>query len=233
MAEVGTNIVPPQGQPCNNYRVDLTATGFAICKCGFPRDAHITKEENKAAQALRNLKMKNSQRINVNDVDWSNGEGKACKNYRVDVNAENFGDCVCGFPKDAHVDRGENNAAKALKKLRSTQSAKDNFRPRTGKPCNNYKVDLNAENFGDCLCGFPKEAHIQKEENNAAKLLKKLKEKNELKHQMDDLKAEGRSEEAEELRKAAEAAKKKKTTALANVDSAATPAKSGGCCVIS
>lgn len=37
---------------------------------------------------------------------------------RVDVSAERFGDCKCGFPKDAHVEKDMNNAAKALKKVR-------------------------------------------------------------------------------------------------------------------
>ena len=28
------------------------------------------------------------------------------------------------------------------------------------KPCENYKVDMAAANFGDCRCGFPKKDHV-------------------------------------------------------------------------
>lgn len=220
-----------QAGPCNVYRVDLTATGFAICKCGYPRDAHVEKQENRASMALKNLQKKNVR----NESGFSNGEGKPCKVYRVDVSAANFGDCKCGFPKDAHVEKDMNNAAKALKKLRSTQSAKDNFRPRTGKPCNNYKVDMTAEVFGTCLCGFAKEDHIEKEENHAAQALRKLKEKNALVNKANDLKAEGADDEAEKiLSKLEKKAEKKGPSNTTGSSSGAIQDKaSSGCCTIS
>lgn len=80
--------------------------------------------------------------------------------------------------------------------MRSTQSARDNFRPRTGKPCDDYKVDTKAEVFGNCLCGFPKDAHVEKEENHAAQALREMKEKNKKKNEVKDLRAAGRDEEA-------------------------------------
>lgn len=83
MAETeSTTVVPPTGGgsgPCNEYRVDLTATGFAICKCGYPRDAHVKKAENRASVALKELQKKNAS---SGDAKYSNGAGKPCKEYR-------------------------------------------------------------------------------------------------------------------------------------------------------
>ena len=81
MAETeSTTVVPPTGGggACQEYRVDLTATGFAICKCGYPRDAHVQKQENRASMALKALHKKNVR----NEDQYSNGEGKPCSLYR-------------------------------------------------------------------------------------------------------------------------------------------------------
>lgn len=229
MAETESSTVAPIGGgagPCQNYRVDLTATGFAICKCGYPRDAHGEKQENRASQVLSNFRK--TQTSAGGGDSLSNGSGKPCKLYRIDVTAQRFGDCKCGFPKDAHVEKDMNNAAKALKKLRSTQSAKDNFRARTGKPCDNYKVDTTAENFGTCLCGFPKDDHVEKEKNPALKAKEELEKRNEERKRIEDMKAMGIEPELEKAEKKAAA----KTTPKNTSGSADKPA-SGGCCTIS
>ena len=49
------------------------------------------------------------------------------------------------------------------------------------------------------MCGFPKDDHVEKEENHAAQALRKLKEKNELINKAKDLKAEGADEEAQKI----------------------------------
>ena len=132
---------------------------------------------------------------------------KACTDYRVDMTAKAFGDCVCGFPKAAHslngAPTGSRNrcntapgggvSAVAAARSRCISAAGTASTPapaacinRTGRAvtvsaanqpsfspsvpatngdegsvaCSDYKIDVTAARFGDCLhCGRPKLEH--------------------------------------------------------------------------
>ncbi|GBG25116.1 Hypothetical Protein FCC1311_013342 [Hondaea fermentalgiana] len=156
--------------PCKNYRVDTTADKFGTCKCGWDKTAHETKGENKAAQALSRLRSGKG-----NDGAFSSGDGP-CQNFRVDVTADKFGMCKCGYHQSEHKEKADNPARRALQSLRSTSSSK----PMTpdGKPCHNYVADVKADRFGMCVCGFHKSEHGEKQEDAAAAMLRNLHERN-------------------------------------------------------
>lgn len=86
--------------------------------------------------------------------------------------AAEFGQCRCGFPKQAHLAEGENKAAAALRELRqSTQKVPDLTSEKVefqqAEPCSMYTIDTTAM-FGQCVCGHPKDKHFAKAENKAA-----------------------------------------------------------------
>jgi hypothetical protein len=99
----------------------------------------------------------------------------ACANYQADVLAVDFGQCKCGYPKQAHVIASENKAAAAKRALRS--STRDVPKLQC-EPCSEYVVDVSASTFGHCYCGHPKEAHLCKSENPAEAALRVMKENN-------------------------------------------------------
>mmetsp|Transcript_7352 Transcript_7352/g.9321 ORF Transcript_7352/g.9321 Transcript_7352/m.9321 type:complete len:233 (-) Transcript_7352:624-1322(-) len=216
-----TSFLDKDPAPCKNFRIDTTKT-FGHCKCGWMKADHEEKEMNKAAQALQNLRQKSSKWEPVDNV---NGAGP-CLNYRVDTAAEEFGTCKCGYKQADHKEKLENKASMALKSLKS-KNASRNSRIKGSKACDNYRVDTAAENFGDCLCGFPKGAHVEKGENAGARALRLLKEKNEAKNRQADLKAQGIALEE------AAAAKSKASAPTSATETHTAQEKSPGCCVIS
>uniref|UniRef100_A0A7S0QA62 Uncharacterized protein n=1 Tax=Coccolithus braarudii TaxID=221442 RepID=A0A7S0QA62_9EUKA len=81
-----------------------------------------------------------------------------CNRYRVNVSAENFGDCLCGWPKANHSEvafRSENAKGKRVDsfELRSKMEKKEK------QACEEYRVNMAATNFGDCMCGRPRSEH--------------------------------------------------------------------------
>ena len=61
-----------------------------------------------------------------------NKTGDPCETYRIDASGD-FGACICGHPKAAHEEQIQNNAEKALKKLKQKNSSKDMSVNKTGK----------------------------------------------------------------------------------------------------
>mmetsp|Transcript_6643 Transcript_6643/g.8660 ORF Transcript_6643/g.8660 Transcript_6643/m.8660 type:complete len:250 (-) Transcript_6643:222-971(-) len=221
-----------ESSPCSNFRIDTTKT-FGLCKCGWAKTDHTEKEENKAAQALRNLRAKSAK---YNDDDYMSVDGP-CNKYRVDTSAAEFGTCKCGYKQADHKAKVENKASLALKSLKS-KNAPRNTRTKGSSPCNNYRVDVSAANFGDCLCGFPKDAHKEETENAGARALRLLKEKNAAKNAKEDAIANGTYVEeddgAVEEDVAPEVAPAAVSAPAQPVGTATTPAKAGGgCCIVS
>ena len=103
----------PEQAGCDNYRVDMTASRFGDCVCGFPKSAHSadatvrgadnmplstydkpTDLRNKPRVAGGRAARLAQQRAHVNEklaADFF-----ACDEYRVDMTAARFGDCKCG-----------------------------------------------------------------------------------------------------------------------------------------
>jgi len=209
-------------RPCNHYRVDTQAAKFGDCVCGWPKLDHAKKKENKASLALKSL------RKTVTDKDPVSTSDGPCSHFRVDVTAEKFGTCKCGYHQSEHKAKGENPARLALKSLKSAK----NVAPieKTGQPCNNYVENLSATAFQTCRCGHPKAAHVQKEEDAAAVMLRNLKEKNKARHEKEDRLAAGLPDEpgTKSKKKGSRASK------AASADGGGGQAAAGGgCCVIS
>merc|ERR1712166_458180 len=168
--KVAVTITPKDPTPCSTFTLDVNGE-MGACTCGHTKTSHTKKEKNNAEKALSTLKQKNSSKdMSVNKT------GDPCETYRIDASGD-FGACICGHPKAAHEEQLQNNAEKALKKLKQKNSSKDMSVNKTGEPCNEYRIDASGE-FGACICGHPKAAHLEQTQNNAAAALEKLNKTN-------------------------------------------------------
>jgi hypothetical protein len=79
-----------------------------------------------------------------------------CDSFKVDVTADTFGLCVCGFPQKEHsaASRAKVDGAKAFGETLERAAAVAH-----ADACDDYTVDVAAEVFGTCVCGLPKAAH--------------------------------------------------------------------------
>jgi len=87
-------------------------------------------------------------------------EYNACNEYHINMQAENFGDCICGRPKAEHAD----SAIKGDKPVTPTIVDSEQVRARFAHnnniaSCKEYRVNMQAANFGECVCGRPKAEH--------------------------------------------------------------------------
>lgn len=142
-------------QPCGNYRVDVTASNFGDCKCGFAKKAHEAQQsgEAKCIPVPSGSMPEKTSAPEPGDVD-----GKPCSKYRLDVAGKSFGDCKCGFSKAAHeAQQAEETRAKCIPV--PSDSIPQETSEMAAQPCSNYRLDLKGKSFGDCKCGFPKSKH--------------------------------------------------------------------------
>ena len=223
-------------QPCKHYRVDTTAAKFGLCKCGWPKAAHEGPKANKAAEALARLR---SGKYEPQGAPSTDG---VCNKFRVDVNASEFGVCAnCGRKQKDHRAQNVNPARAALKSLKSVKvntSAGDHV-AINGKACKNYAVDPNGKRFGDCLCGFSKADHKEKDEDPAAAMLRKLKEKNKSAREREDQLAAGLVQDEDEQADESTPLNKKKSKKQSSKggtdgeDPSGEESNAGkGCCVV-
>eukprot|EP00924_Labyrinthula_sp_SR-Ha-C_P016843 snap_masked-scaffold_6-processed-gene-16.30-mRNA-1 protein AED:0.10 eAED:0.14 QI:0/-1/0/1/-1/1/1/0/241 len=184
--------VREETEPCNNFRLDTTSAAFGMCKCGFPKAQHGLKKENRASEMLTRLKNNNKDSFATkNSIDLIEPGDSACNKFRLDVSASEFGMCKCGYKRAEHEGEKENKAKAALDRLKASNADQMKDLIPTDGPCNNYRVDVSAAEFGTCHCGFKKEDHKKKEVNVAAQMLANMKEKNQKKNEIADLEAIG------------------------------------------
>mmetsp|Transcript_9994 Transcript_9994/g.28269 ORF Transcript_9994/g.28269 Transcript_9994/m.28269 type:complete len:142 (-) Transcript_9994:68-493(-) len=139
--------------------------------------------------------------------------------------------CKCGYHQTEHQAKGANKAAEALNRLKAGSKANlsNDHTPINGGACGNFAVDPAAKEFGTCYCGFKKGDHVEREEDPAAAMLRRLKEKNAKANERADQLAAGvnvgdnKKEDASAGKKASGAAKTK-----AKKEKAA----SKSCCVV-
>ena len=123
--KVVVTITPKDPTPCSTFTLDVNGE-MGACTCGHTKTSHTKKEKNNAEKALSTLKQKNSSKdMSVNKT------GDPCETYRIDASGE-FGACICGHLKAAHEEQIQNNAEKALKKLKQKNSSKDMSVNKTG-----------------------------------------------------------------------------------------------------
>jgi hypothetical protein len=126
--------------------------------CGYPKQAHAVKDENKAAVALKALSAKASSSM-------SGMQSKPCSDFKADTKSEEFGMCICGHLKHAHVVKEVNPAAAARARLdtKAVTAAQVN----ACEPCSDFRADIRSASFGMCLCGHSQSAHKEKTINPA------------------------------------------------------------------
>lgn len=119
-AEDEGDYISKSSGPCGKFRLDVTASEFGTCKCGFKQKDHNQKEINKAQQALERLKSSNLDKYR----DSAMSADGPCDNYRVDVAASEFATCLCGYKRDDHIKKEENKASKLLRNLKEKNKEK-------------------------------------------------------------------------------------------------------------
>ena len=84
-----------------------------------------------------------------------------CERYRVDVNAADAGDCLCGFAKLVHSTAAFKCAAKPVKRVNS-HALRKRMKKREVSLCQHYKVNMHAATVGECIhCGRPRAEHSE------------------------------------------------------------------------
>jgi len=85
----------------------------------------------------------------------------ACDHYRVNMQAETFGECMCGWPKAAHTAEAlakKTDREKTVRRVNSTE-LRGKMAVKDKCPCARYIVNMESPNFGECMCGQPKANH--------------------------------------------------------------------------
>jgi len=153
--KAGRQVTPPlKLSPCNRYRVNVAADNFGDCLCGWAKGEHSTGaflSEIKKGKRVDSFELRSKM---------EKKEKQACDEYRIDMQAVNFGDCICGRPKIEHKEL-------ALTPMKASPRAMPvdekelhaKFTHVTKTDCLRYQVNMNAANFGECVCGRPKAEH--------------------------------------------------------------------------
>ena len=87
-----------------------------------------------------------------------------CSTYTLDMHAKQFGNCKCGFSKNAHgavtIQARKSTSPDVV--LNITAQGKQN------EPCSNFQLDMKADTFGQCLCGHLRTKHGPKKKDTAS-----------------------------------------------------------------
>lgn len=92
---------------------------------------------------------------------------KACRRFELDLQGTGFNQCTCGFPRGAHAERALRyaNAHAPIARSPSPAGAPKRLAKRSSvlhvAECDEFRIDLSANEFGKCICGFPKKQHHQ------------------------------------------------------------------------
>ena len=83
-----------------------------------------------------------------------------CNDYKLDMKADKFGACVCGFSRGAH---GLANTIEMSKEVTVCKPALPSRSSGGGQPsaepCGNFSLDMTATTFGMCVCGHLRASH--------------------------------------------------------------------------
>ena len=83
---------------CNEYRVDVTASGFGIC---------VWKTASGTLGSVPIQRSASKRSLGEGWIDpTAEGHPEACDDFRVDIEHETFGMCKCGFPRSQHSSQG-------------------------------------------------------------------------------------------------------------------------------
>ena len=144
--------------PCKQYRVNVAAENFGDCLCGFPKAEHKASAfEKNTAEPAR------AKRVNSADAreKMMQKEKVACKKYVVNMESANFGECVCGAKRDDHTAEALAAGTKGGPKHGERDSAevRAGFVQKEFVECKKYVVNMESANFGECVCGAKRDDH--------------------------------------------------------------------------
>jgi len=178
----------PEGDyhgPCDAFNVDMQATEFGLCKCGFkkidhgkPKELFMTKKDGPhppppkpAAAAPPPAAVPPPAPPSRPKEHAETGKKPApepCNHFELDLQGT-FGFCKCGHSREEHKQAGT--LAPPEPRLfagahiqdgkRNSIAGKPGAHGKQAKPCDHYAVDTNGKTFGDCVCGHPKTKHKQ------------------------------------------------------------------------
>lgn len=158
--------------PCNNYQLDMNASSFGACKCGWGKADHgkgISKPAPPPAS------------VSPPPPPGPPPVRKPCDFFVADVTASEFGMCTCGFRKADHGLKGSSaehlnvqlapqghgvaeNFAKPKDDVSSvffagtTKASSTSSGTNSEGPCGNFTLDMGGS-FGMCVCGHSRESH--------------------------------------------------------------------------
>ena len=99
---------------CEAFEVDITASVFGSCKCGFVKVEHSDAAQTASPPLSRKSSTRNevaeaaqdkptpAPRVDDGSEDESGQGHGACEAFEVDITASVFGSCKCGFVKGDH-----------------------------------------------------------------------------------------------------------------------------------
>ena len=152
------HIEESRSTPCNNYRINMSAENFGDCVCGFPKLSHSKAAISRAAAKDSGGKKMDDEAIQKKMLQR---EKAPCKRYQVNLQSANFGECICGRAKADHTDAALRAGGEdaGLSGKMTDEEVQKKMLQREKAPCLRYQVNLNAANFGECICGRPKAEH--------------------------------------------------------------------------
>ena len=113
------------------------------------------------------------ERMPANQPHIKKGQACTTQEFQLDMGASEFGVCMkCGWKKADHV-ASTNISISEPAPARPVSVRKDG----PLEPCSKYKLDINADSFGVCTCGFPKQAHAGQGAGDKAKVSKTLEKR--------------------------------------------------------
>jgi len=129
---------------CDNYRVDVTASEFGMCKCGHPRADHQKPSFSRPAPKPH----QESSATNPNVVAKNTVPNSTASSAPTATPSSTF--------------TSTSNTARSVV-ARSTVARNDNDEDEDSSsgsvPCDEFRIDVTAPKFGLCKCGHPKNQH--------------------------------------------------------------------------
>ena len=82
-----------------------------------------------------------------------------CSNYQLDMKADQFGNCKCGFSKGAHGNVPTIQARKSTTPNVVAAAVAAASGEKQAAPCSSFALDMTADTFGMCSCGYLRKEH--------------------------------------------------------------------------
>jgi len=143
-------------------REEADAKAKAQAEADAKAKAQAEVKAKAEAEALAEASAKKVQAIVRGNADRVKVElmKHACGHYRLNTQADTFGECMCGWPKGAHsAEAFTKKAAKPEVKKVGSVELREKMTRKEYCRCERYAVNLASANFGECQCGEPKARH--------------------------------------------------------------------------